>query len=147
MLLAAQGNLEGAIIAVETAMAEHDRLPMPFERARTELLLGQLQRRRRMKSVASSTLLSVQQTFEKLGTPLWVERTRGELARVKVGPQSRGDLSPAERRVAELAATGMTLREIGAAMLISPKTAESNLARVYRKLDIRSRAELGRLMG
>jgi DNA-binding CsgD family transcriptional regulator len=147
MLLAAQGNLEGATVAVETAMAEHDRLPMPFERARTELLLGQLQRRRRMKSVASSTLLSVQQTFEKLGTPLWVERTRGELARVKVGPQRGGDLSAAEQRVAELAATGMTLREIGAAMLISPKTVESNLARVYRKLDIRSRAELGRLMG
>lgn len=147
MLLAARGDLKGATVAVEAAMTEHERLPMPFERARTQLLLGQLQRRRRMKSVAASTLRSVLQTFEELGTPLWAERTRAELARVKVGPQSAGELSAAEQRVAELAATGMTVREIGAAMLISPKTVESNLARVYRKLDIRSRAELGRLMG
>jgi DNA-binding CsgD family transcriptional regulator len=135
------------MIAVEAAMVEHDRLPMPFERARTQLLLGQLQRRRRMKSVASSTLRSAQQTFEELGTPLWAERTCAEMARVKVGPQSAGGLSAAEQRVAELAASGMTNREVAATMLISPKTVESNLARVYHKLGIRSRAELGRFMG
>jgi DNA-binding CsgD family transcriptional regulator len=128
-------------------MAEHDRLPMPFERARTQLLLGQLQRRRRMKSVASDTMRSALQTFEELGTRLWADRTRTELARVKVGPQSAGSLSAAEQRVAELAASGMTNREVAAAMLISPKTVEANLARVYRKLGIRSRAELGQFMG
>jgi ATP/maltotriose-dependent transcriptional regulator MalT len=147
MLLAAQGDLKGAMVAVEAAMVEHDRLPMPFERARTQLLLGQLQRRRRMKSVASSTLRSVLEKFEELKTPLWAERTREELARVKVGPQSGTALSAAEQRVAELAASGMTNREVAATMLISPKTVETNLARVYRKLGIRSRAELGRSMG
>ena len=53
-------------------------------------------------------------------------------------------LSPSERRVAELAATGMTNRDVAAALSISPKTVEANLSRVYHKLGIRSRAELGR---
>jgi DNA-binding CsgD family transcriptional regulator len=54
-------------------------------------------------------------------------------------------LTPAEQRVAELAATGMTTRDVAAALFISPKTVETNLARIYRKLNIRSRAELGRV--
>jgi DNA-binding CsgD family transcriptional regulator len=146
MLLAARGDLTAATESVEAAMGEHDRLPMPFDRARTQLLFGQLQRRRRMKSVASDTLRSAAQAFEELGTPLWAQRARAELARVKVGPQSRGDLSAAEQRVAELAASGMTTREVAATMLISPKTVESNITRIYRKLGIRSRAELVRFM-
>ena len=48
--------------------------------------------------------------------------------------------------IAQLAANGQTNRQVAAAMLISPKTVEANLARVYQKLDIRSRAELGRRM-
>jgi DNA-binding CsgD family transcriptional regulator len=48
--------------------------------------------------------------------------------------------------VAELAATGMTNREVAGALFISPKTVEANLARVYHKLDIHSRAELGQRM-
>jgi DNA-binding NarL/FixJ family response regulator len=49
--------------------------------------------------------------------------------------------------VAELAASGMTNKDVGAALFISPKTVEANLARIYRKLDIKTRAELGRLIG
>ena len=56
-------------------------------------------------------------------------------------------LSPSEQRVAELAASGMTNRDVAATLFISPKTVESNLARIYRKLGIHSRAELGRHMG
>jgi DNA-binding NarL/FixJ family response regulator len=52
-------------------------------------------------------------------------------------------LTPGEQRVAELAASGLTNRQVAAALFISPKTVEANLARVYRKLEIRSRAELG----
>ena len=51
---------------------------------------------------------------------------------------------PAEQRVAELAASGMTNRDVAARLFISSKTVEATLARVYRKLGIRSRAELGR---
>ena len=53
-------------------------------------------------------------------------------------------LTPSEQRVAELAATGMTNRDVASALFISPKAVEANLARVYHKLDIKSRAELGR---
>jgi DNA-binding NarL/FixJ family response regulator len=56
-------------------------------------------------------------------------------------------LTPSERRVAELVATGKTNRDVAAELYISPKTVEANLARIYRKLDIRSRAELGHRMG
>ena len=58
--------------------------------------------------------------------------------------RSRGiELTESERRIAELAATGMTNRQIAATVLASPKTVEANLARVYRELGITSRAELG----
>jgi len=58
-------------------------------------------------------------------------------------PTSRDALTLAEQRVAELAASGMTNRQVAAALFISPKTVESSLARAYRKLEIHSRAELG----
>ena len=52
ILLAAQGDVDAAIDAAQRAMREHERLPMPFETARTLLLLGQLQRRKRQKQSA-----------------------------------------------------------------------------------------------
>lgn len=55
-------------------------------------------------------------------------------------------LTPGERRVAELSATGLTNRLVAAALFISPKTVEVHLSRVYHKLGIRSRAELGGVM-
>jgi DNA-binding NarL/FixJ family response regulator len=53
------------------------------------------------------------------------------------------ELSPTELLIARFAAGGMTNREVAHAAFVSPKTVEANLARVYRKLGIRSRAELG----
>ena len=147
MLLAAQGDVQAASTAVDLAMAEHARLPMPFERARTQLLAGQLQRRQRQKDQAATTLREALKTFEDLNTRLWADRARAELARADVGTRRMSSLSPSEQRVAELAASGMTNRDVAAALFISPKTVESNLARIYRKLGIHSRAELGRHMG
>jgi DNA-binding CsgD family transcriptional regulator len=147
MLEAARGDLDAARLAALQAMAEHERLPMPFERARTQLLLGQIQRRQRRKDAATETLRDALAAFEEMGIPLWAERVRAELARCVVVPRSAGGLTPAERRVAELAASGMTNRDVAAALFISPKTVDANLSRVYRKLGIRSRAELGRHMG
>ena len=146
MWLAATGDIVAATQMAEQAMAEHDRLPMPFERARTQLLLGQLQRRQRQKESAGATLREAQRAFDAMGTPLWADRARAELARAKVVPTHDLTLTPSERRVAELAASGMTNREVAAALFISPKTVEANLARVYRKLGIKTRAELGRLI-
>jgi len=145
MLLAAGGDIEAASRAVETAMAHHDRVPMPFERVRTLLLMGQLQRRQRQRDAALATLREAVTMFEALGTPLWAERARVELKRA-TGRGARTDLTASEQRVAELAATGLTNREMAASLFLSPKTIEVTLSRIYRKLSIRSRAELGRLM-
>jgi len=146
MVLAAQGEVEAAARKAEVAMAEHNRLPMPFERARTQLLLGQLQRRQRQKERSRATLREALQTVEALSTPLWADRVRAELARAEVAPGRSLELTPSEQRVAELAASGMTNRDVAAALFISPKTVEANLARVYRKLGIKTRAELGRVI-
>ncbi|BBY80076.1 transcriptional regulator [Mycolicibacterium pulveris] len=144
--LAAQGDVKGAIRKAQEALAHHDRLPMPFERARALLLLSQLQRRSRRKDMARATASEALQIFEGLGALIWVDRARAELDRDKVSGRDESGLTPSERRVAELAATGMTTREVAAALFVSPKTVEANLARIYRKLGIKSRAELGRLM-
>ncbi|MCV7224024.1 helix-turn-helix transcriptional regulator [Mycolicibacterium elephantis] len=145
LLLAARGDLDAAVCKAEEALTHHDRLPMPFERARTLLLLSQLQRRRRRKDVARAKATEALKTFESLGAPLWVERARTELARDSVPTRGDSGLTPSERRVAELAASGLTTREVATALFISPKTVEANLARIYRKLGINTRAELGRV--
>ena len=146
MLLAGRGDIDAASVAAQEAMAHHDRLAMPFERARTQLVVGQLQRRQRRRDAASATLREALVTFEDLGVPLWAKRARAELNRSS-GTRTRAELTASEQRVAELAATGVTNREVAAALFISPKTVEANLTHIYQKLGIRSRAELGRLMG
>lgn len=144
MELAARGDVDGAIAAVTEAMAQHERVPMPFERARTVLLLGQLQRRQRRKEVAATTLRDALGTFEDIGAALWAQRARDELARVNVRPTRDQGLTPSERRVADLAASGMSNRDIAATLFISIKTVEANLGRVYRKLGVRGRVALAR---
>lgn len=144
LALAARGDLTSAMEAAREALQHHDRLPMPFERARTELVMGQLQRRRRRRDAAAVSLQSALAEFERLGTPIWADRARAELERARFGAKRVAILTPSERRVAELVATGMTNRDVASALFISAKTVEANLARVYRKLGIHSRAELGR---
>jgi DNA-binding NarL/FixJ family response regulator len=146
MLLAGRGDLNAATAAAQVAMTEHGRLPMPFERARTQLLLGQLQRRQRHRDTATATLRDALHTFERLGTTLWADRVRAELARGTSGRRRAEGLTASEHRVAELAASGMTNKDIAAELFISPKTVEVNLSRVYRKLNIRSRVELYRTL-
>jgi DNA-binding CsgD family transcriptional regulator len=144
MFLAAQGDVDAAVGVAELAIREHDRLPMPFEKARTLLLLGQLQRRKRQKQGAVDSFEKALQAFEEMGAPLWANRVREELARTNVVGRADTELTPSEQRVAELAASGMTTRDIAAALFISPKTVEHNIGKIYRKLGIRTRAELGR---
>ncbi|MCW2663012.1 MAG: ATP-dependent transcriptional regulator [Mycobacterium sp.] len=146
MLLAARGELTVATTTAERAMTEHERLPMPFERARTQLLLGQLQRRQRHRDASTATLGEALQTFEQLGATLWVDRAKAELARGMSGRLRAEGLTPSEQRVAELAVSGMTNRDIAATLFISPKTVEVNLSRIYRKLNIRSRMGLYRAL-
>jgi ATP/maltotriose-dependent transcriptional regulator MalT len=142
MVLAARRDLDAATAAARRALQHHDRLPMPFERARTQLLAGQLQRHGRQRQAATQTLTEALSTFEAVGATLWAARARADLARINVAPTDGTGLTPSERRVAEQAAAGLSNRDIAAALFLSPKTVEMNLSRVYRKLGIRSRAQL-----
>jgi DNA-binding CsgD family transcriptional regulator len=146
MLDAATGDLDGAIEALERALVEHEALPMPFELARTLLAKGQVHRRRKEKRRAADTLSEAISLFAGLGTPLWTERARLELARVGLRPTASDELTTTERRVAELAAAGMRTPRIAELVFLSPKTVGNVLGRVYQKLGIHSRAELGAVM-
>jgi DNA-binding CsgD family transcriptional regulator len=144
MLHAGRGDLGAATAAAELAMTEHDRLPMPFERARTQLLLGQLQRRQRRRDAGAANVGAALAMFEELDTPLWSARARASLARSNLIAGPAKLLTASEQRVAELVGSGITNREVAAALFISPKTVEVHLTRIYRKLDVRTRAELVR---
>jgi tetratricopeptide (TPR) repeat protein len=130
MIQGARGDLEAAILCGQEAMRQHARIPMPFERARTQLVLGQLERRRRHREAAITQLRSALETFEQLGAPLWAQRARAELERTDVLNTHADKLTVSEQRVAELAASGMTNREVASALFISPKTVEVNLVRM-----------------
>jgi DNA-binding CsgD family transcriptional regulator len=143
LVLAAEADLDGALQAFAEALTAHERLPMPLERGRTLLALGKLHRRRKEKTRARETLEEAAAIFEDLGARLWSERTAEELARLGLRRGDRTALTPTEERVARLAAEGLTNREIAATAFMSVKTVEANLSRSFRKLRIRSRAQLG----
>jgi DNA-binding CsgD family transcriptional regulator/tetratricopeptide (TPR) repeat protein len=143
LILAGEGDLQGALSVVDGKPATPS---LPFEAARLNLLRGQLERRANRKLAARGSLTAALETFEALGSPPWAQRTRDEIARLGLRHRRPGELTESERRIAELAATGMTNRQVADAAFVSPKTVEANLARVYQKLGIRSRAELGARM-
>jgi len=145
VLLAAQGELDGAAGALARALTDHERCPMPFERARTLLIHGQVQRRLKQKRQARSSLEEALAIFGRLGAEPWVRRTEDELARVAVR-RAPDDLSATELRIARLAASGSTNQEIAQQVFLTRKAVEANLARVYRKLGIHSRAQLSRAL-
>jgi DNA-binding CsgD family transcriptional regulator len=80
-------------------------------------------------------------TFDELGAVLWSRQSRGEIDRLGLR-RAPDRLTESERRVAELAAGGLTNREVAQRLFVSPKTVEANLGRVYRKLGVHSRAQL-----
>ncbi len=145
-LLAAQGEVEAAMVAIDELDLEL-ALQLPFDLAWTQLVRGQLLRRVKQKQAAAEILREALSTFQRLGAADWSARARDELARVGLRHRSGNELTKSEQRIAVLAASGLTNREVAAAAFLSTKTVEAHLGRVYRKLGIRSRAELGALMG
>ncbi len=136
----------------DAALALHDDLPMPFEKARTQLALGERLRRAKQRADAREPLTAALDAFERLGARPWAERARTEL-RATGGPASTRraaaaaeQLTPHELQIAVLVSQGMTNREAAAALFLSPKTIEYHLGQIYRKLDVRGRAQLARLM-
>ena len=143
ILLAAQGDLDGAAELLERALVAHERSPVPFERARTLLAVGRVRRRLKQKRLAHQALSGALECFDELGSTLWAERAREDLRRVTTRRAPEG-LNPTEHEIARLAAEGLTNKAIADRVFVSQKTVEANLARAYRKLGITSRAQLGR---
>lgn len=146
LLLAARGDLQGAFASFEQALADHARSTDPFQHARTLLALGRTQRRAKRRGDARTTLEEALAAFERVGAPLWAEQARAELARIAGRAPSRGELTEAERRIAQLVAQGRSNRDVAAALFLTEHSVEAALTRVYRKLGVRSRAELAYLL-
>lgn len=144
LLEAACGDLALAQTALKNAVEEHERLPQPLERARTLLALGILQRRSKKRREARDSLEMALAMFDELGATLWADRARVELGRIGGRTANPLDLTPTERRVAELVAEGETNHEVAAALFMSVKTVEANLTHIYRKLGVSSRHQLAR---
>ena len=87
-------------------------------------------------------LESARDLFQRLGTPLHKREADAELATIGGRRRETDELTPDERRVAVLVASGKTNREVATALFTSVRTVESHLGRIYRKLNIRSRTEL-----
>jgi DNA-binding CsgD family transcriptional regulator len=147
LVQAASGELDAAMVSLEQALEATSELSYPFERARTLLVAGILHRRRREKRLADERLREALAVFESVGNPVWADRARAELARVGRRPRAPDELTETEQRIAELAAAGLSARQIAERAFVSPKTVANVLGRVYAKLGIGSRAELGARMG
>jgi DNA-binding CsgD family transcriptional regulator len=118
----------------------------PFELARIRLARGVRLAHTGGPRAARPVLLRAAEAFERLGASGWAGRARAELlasgASARVPLASLTALTWQERRIAELAATGLTNKEIGERTRLSPRTVSSHLYRVFPKLGITSRAAL-----
>lgn len=148
LLAAARGRTDDALATCEVALGHHDRAPVPFARARTSLVQGQIARRARKWGAARTALGEALAGFEQLGAKLWIGRARDELARIGGRAASPTELTESERQIAELVASGRSNRQVAETLFLSPKTVSASLARVYRKLGVSTRTEMAaRLRG
>jgi DNA-binding CsgD family transcriptional regulator len=137
-------------VLFETALSWHERAPLPFDRARTELCYGERLRRARRRVDAREQLGRASATFHALGAAVWGERAERELAAAgysRATPTAQSpwaQLTAAETRVAGVILEGATYDEAASALFVSPRTIESHLRQIYRKLGVRSRSELTR---
>jgi DNA-binding NarL/FixJ family response regulator len=143
-VLGAEGDVVGALAALDELDVDA-AAKLPFDLGRALLVRGRLLRRAKQKRAAAETLREALAIFERLGAPAWEAQTRAELDRVGLR-RSPDELTASERRVAELAAQGLTNREVASKAFMSPKTVQAHLTRIYLKLGIHSRAELGARM-
>lgn len=143
LLLGARGEIAPAIAAMQTALAEHARRPLRPQIARTLLELGALQRRAKQKSAAKQSLEQALTMFVAMGATVRETRTRDELGRIGLRrPAITEGLTPAQQRVAELVASGMTNREVANTLYMSVRSVESHLTKAYREFGVKSRAQL-----
>ena len=142
LILAARGETDAAVSSAQTALEAQAAEADPLERGRAFLALGSALRRGNKRRAARDALESALTLFEKIEAPLWAERSRAELARIGGRTPYGDELTPSERRVAELVATGRSNPEVAQALFLSRKTVERHVSQVLRKLDVRNRTEL-----
>jgi DNA-binding CsgD family transcriptional regulator len=121
----------------------------PFERAQLRLDHGEWLRRRRRINDAKPVLATALGTFRRLGARSWAQRAEAELRAcgVAVADAARerdalGDLTPQQRQIVRLASGGLTNRQIGDRLFLSPRTVSSHLYRSYPKLGVAGRNQL-----
>jgi DNA-binding CsgD family transcriptional regulator/DNA polymerase III delta prime subunit len=143
--VAAGGLDELAADSLVEAAQEYRALGLRFDWARSLLILGRAQRRVRRWGAARSLLELAAAGFDDLGSRGWAEHTRSELMRVGGRrPTSGRELTPTEQRVVELAVEGLSNKEIARTLFVAVHTVEVHLSHAYRKLGVRSRAQLAR---
>src|SRR5262249_21126825 len=124
-------------VAAELASAAtaYRNLGLDFDSARALLFLGRVERRFKKRAAARRSLEQARAAFEDLGCPGWAETATMELARVSGRRRaSGGGLTPTERRVAELVASGLSNKEVAAQLFVSVSTVEAQLSSVYARL-------------
>jgi DNA-binding CsgD family transcriptional regulator len=141
LVVAAEGDVPGALAAIDEVDLQLARR-LPFELGSTLLVKGRLQRRAKRKRLAADSLRQALDLFDTLGAPAWAAQTRSELTRLGLHHSAPLELTPTERRIAELVASGLSNPQVAQAAFVSRKTVEANLARIYRKLSIQSRNQL-----
>jgi DNA-binding CsgD family transcriptional regulator len=120
----------------------------PWPRARLELAYGTWLRHRRRQAESRAPLRSALETFHLIGATEWARQARaglraaGERTSVIEAPTAASALTPQELQIAGLAAAGLSNREIGQQLYLSPRTVGSHLYRIFPKLGITSRAQL-----
>jgi DNA-binding CsgD family transcriptional regulator len=133
-----------------TALDLHASGQSPFALARTRLSYGERLRRAGRRVEAREQLRAALETFDRVGAAPWSERVSaelrasGETLRRRESHEAE-ELTPQELQIALQVSEGKSNKEVGAALFLSHKTIEFHLSRIYRKLDIHSRAELIRL--
>lgn len=134
-----------------SALALPENTRWPFEQARVQLLFGERLRRLRRVGEARSQLSAALSTFRRLAADHWVSRTDAELRATGVPTATSGApasgtpvdaLTPQERKVVDLAASGLTNKQIGERLFLSPRTVGFHLSRAFPKLGVGSRSAL-----
>ena len=138
--------------SLQEALELSERHGFALERARSLVLLGAHERRRGNRRRAEELLNDGLEAGAGCGAVVLERRARDELVAIGLSPRRRGStatdaLTPAERRVAQLAAGGMSNREIAQALFVSLRTVETHLTHSYQKLGIGSRSELEPALG
>jgi len=148
--LSASGRVEGGAAGVDLLREAVTALEAtPVERARALVELGAALRRARKPRDAREPLRAALAVAQDKGAKAIAARARDELLAAGGRPRRAqthgpGSLTPRERRVAGLAADGLSNPEIAMALYISRKTVEAHLRSVFRKLEVSSRDQLAR---